>query len=406
MNTSSTADYRIGHNMASQELHDEIKKAKGQAMGFGSYLYTPPENTADSFSQDDEKAPAPAMWHNTAQNKLPPLQAHTPPASPETSTLPSISTATGFAAQDTPLFPEQPQRDRARSQTPLFANNRSDTPPPIEPSPDYQYPESAVRTTLTKESQADIFPSNLGIMNKQDAVNYYNDRIAEFRNLREIQFLQLPSPRRSTSQGLDQETRRQLHSLSRPSGVAKPRSAPKAVAKPKASAATSFEKTTPPRRRTPKARTIPEFVDSAFPAAQPTTKHKRAPPSKKVEGENVNWTELPDYTPSTNTLDSNPKSLKASWHGNPLDLSGDPDRAHCHPQELAVAATLRLSCAQYLTNKRKIFQARLHALKEGKNFTKTAAQGACSIDVNKASQLWEAFDRVGWLKESWFQQFM
>ena len=97
-----------------------------------------------------------------------------------------------------------------------------------------------------------------------------------------------------------------------------------------------------------------------------------------------------------------PEHLPNQIEFDRLDLDKDPDRELLHPQELAVAAKLRLSCAQYLTNKRKIFRARLQTLKDGKNFTKTAAQGACAIDVNKASQLWDAFNRVGWFDEKWY----
>ena len=216
---------------------------------------------------------------------------------------------------------------------------------------------------------------------------------------------ELPTPRKSPSWNLDKESSRQLHSLSR-SGISKSRSAPRAISKPKAPVATSPVKASPPKRRTPKARTLSDFHESAFPAKESSTKHKRAPPSKKVDGENVNWTELPDYAPPSSDLDTNPKSLKVSWHGHALPLSDDPDQNQLHEQELQVASTLRLSCAVYLTNKRKIFQARLQALRDGKNFTKTAAQSACKIDVNKASQLWEAFDRVGWFNPEWYKEFL
>ena len=50
--------------------------------------------------------------------------------------------------------------------------------------------------------------------------------------------------------------------------------------------------------------------------------------------------------------------------------------------------------------------ARVKYMRERKNFTKTAAQNATNIDVNKTSRLWEAFDRVGWFEDSLFRQFM
>ena len=48
----------------------------------------------------------------------------------------------------------------------------------------------------------------------------------------------------------------------------------------------------------------------------------------------------------------------------------------------------------------------MQAYKDGKNFTKTAAQGVCAIDVNKASQLWDAFQKVGWFEEHWYEKYM
>jgi hypothetical protein len=91
------------------------------------------------------------------------------------------------------------------------------------------------------------------------------------------------------------------------------------------------------------------------------------------------------------------KPLKAEWKGNALDLSYDPQRHLLHPSELNLASTLRLSCASYLTSKRRIFQDKVERAKQGKEFRKTDAQKACRIDVNKASKLWAAYEKVGWL---------
>ena len=403
------------HNMERQESLSS--RSQFTAVNSKGYLWTPPENTVDSFSQDETM-----QVERESQNKLAPLQAHTPPASPQYNTLPDIATATGLSVHDSPLYPER-RTDRARSQTPLFEGERSQSIPRAQSAPtvsdaqpipsvtDARTTLAAIRTDnaapVERQSHTRFFPEILGITTPQSAVDYWNSRINELRDFRKEAACKLPSPKRTSRPSHDWLSDQQLSRLSKPAGVSKTRTVPKMVTKPKASTTTSqVEKTSPPKRRTPKARTYPDFVDSAFPSAQQPTKHKRAPPSKKVEGDNVNWNELPNYAPPISTLESNAKALKATWHGNPVDLSADPDRAALHPQELQVAATLRLSCAQYMTNKRKIFQARLQTIKDGKNFTKTAAQGACSIDVNKASQLWEAFDRVGWLNTSWFEQYL
>ena len=127
-------------------------------------------------------------------------------------------------------------------------------------------------------------------------------------------------------------------------------------------------------------------------------KRERAPSPRDTH--DCSWAKLPNFAPPTSTLGSNGRSLKVKWHNKPIDLGGDPDRGHLHPQEIDIAQILRMSCAKYLHSKRKIFQGRRQALKAGRKFNKTAAQRACNIDVLKASQLWEAFGAVGWFEES------
>ncbi|KAI9807509.1 MAG: hypothetical protein M1825_005449 [Sarcosagium campestre] len=123
--------------------------------------------------------------------------------------------------------------------------------------------------------------------------------------------------------------------------------------------------------------------------------------------EDVDFDVLADFCPPLQTLPANnPKSLKADWRGQALDLSGDPHRHLLHDAEATLAATLRLSCATYLCSKRRIFAARVAALRNGKEFRKTDSQQACKIDVNKASKLWTAFEKVGWLKAEHFEAFL
>jgi hypothetical protein len=367
-------------------------------MATNNYLFTPPEHPSDSFSsQEGERLPSHTQsW----ECKLPPIQGHTPPASPDSKSLPSLAqVATGFSTHDPQLYPdEQPQRPT--SQTPLFRPEREASPAPTLSRLQISSPEQAPE----KPRRSEIFPTILGVSSPQEALEYWYSRVGELKSFRAA-VNKLPSPK-TTHSWRDPADEQQLRRISRSAGITKQRSTPKQATKPKASAAASADRPLPPRKRTPKVRPMHDFHDGTFTPAQQAAKHKRAPPSKKVEHDNVNWSELPNYAPPLSTLDGSLKPLKAIWHGSAVDLSTDPDREHLHPQELVIAATLRLSCAQYLSNKRKIFQARLQSIKDGKNFTKTAAQGACSIDVNKASQLWEAFDRVGWLKESWFQQYL
>lgn len=158
-------------------------------------------------------------------------------------------------------------------------------------------------------------------------------------------------------------------------------------------------------KRTPKASPKAKLLAYA-PKGRSATPETRTPATKRPE--DVDYNSLPDYAPPTSTLPKgNPKCLKADWpSSNLLNLSNDPDRALLHEAELNLASTLRLSCATYLCSKRRIFEGRLNALRIRKEFRKTDAQQACKIDVNKASKLWTAYDKVGWFNEAHFEQFL
>jgi hypothetical protein len=133
------------------------------------------------------------------------------------------------------------------------------------------------------------------------------------------------------------------------------------------------------------------------------------PPSRRIVApnrEDKDFNALPDYCPPTSSLPNRANSLKVDWKGQPIDLSNDPFRHLLHPDEITLAGNLRLDCATYLTSKRRMFERRLQCLRTGKEFRKTDAQQACKIDVNKASKLWTAFDKVGWLHPEWMRKFL
>lgn len=155
-------------------------------------------------------------------------------------------------------------------------------------------------------------------------------------------------------------------------------------------------------KRTPRATPNQKALDSFETPPSLTSKQPRALGTNR---DDTDYNSLMDFSPSVETLGGNSKALKADWKGQMLDLSNDPDRHLLSPAELNLAATLRLSCATYLCSKRRIFEARLRALNVGKEFRKTDAQQACKIDVNKASKLWTAYERVGWFKPEHFQQY-
>ncbi|KAG7142356.1 SWIRM domain-containing protein FUN19 like [Verticillium longisporum] len=131
-------------------------------------------------------------------------------------------------------------------------------------------------------------------------------------------------------------------------------------------------------------------------------------PSRRIVApnrEDRDFASLPDLCPPLSSLPDKTNSLKVDWKGTAVDLSNDPNAHHLHPDEVTLAAALRLDCATYLTSKRRIFIRRLECARIQKEFRKTDAQQACKIDVNKASKLWTAFDKVGWLDIKWMAPF-
>lgn len=154
-----------------------------------------------------------------------------------------------------------------------------------------------------------------------------------------------------------------------------------------------------PPKRTPQTKALTSFDGT------PNLSPKRVIGTSR---EDTEFDALPDFAPSPSTTlpRNNPKALKTDWKGQVLDLSRDPHRHLLHEAEVNLAATLRLSCATYLCSKRRIFMGRLDALRIGKEFRKTDSQQACKIDVNKASKLWAAYDRVGWFRAEHFMQFL
>jgi hypothetical protein len=82
---------------------------------------------------------------------------------------------------------------------------------------------------------------------------------------------------------------------------------------------------------------------------------------------------------------------------NRSDLSQDPHRLLIHPWEVELAEDLRFqNINQYYINKLRVFKRLWERRREGRGFTKTHAQAAGTVDVNKMSRLWEIYNRVGW----------
>ncbi|KAK6543218.1 hypothetical protein TWF694_007118 [Orbilia ellipsospora] len=139
------------------------------------------------------------------------------------------------------------------------------------------------------------------------------------------------------------------------------------------------------------------------------TKPKFSRQSKPVTTtrKDVHFSTVEDVTPSVDLLPDNPRCLHVDWSGAPLDISSDPDRNLLHKAEQHLASTLKLSCGQYLTQKRLIFLERVTRLRAGNPvFSRTHAQQVCHIDVNKASRLFAAFEKVGWLSPQALKHYL
>ncbi|RDA94980.1 hypothetical protein CP533_0169 [Ophiocordyceps camponoti-saundersi (nom. inval.)] len=153
----------------------------------------------------------------------------------------------------------------------------------------------------------------------------------------------------------------------------------------------------------PPATTVPAKTPAAVRvSATPEPSRRIVAPNR----EDKDFDALPNFCPPTSSLPNRPNSLKVDWKGQPIDLSNDRNAHLLHPDELMLAGNLRLDCATYLTSKRRIFERRLQCLRTGKEFRKTDAQQACKIDVNKASKLWTAFEKVGWLDAEWVRKYL
>ncbi|KAK6457195.1 uncharacterized protein RJT20DRAFT_37804 [Scheffersomyces xylosifermentans] len=155
-------------------------------------------------------------------------------------------------------------------------------------------------------------------------------------------------------------------------------------------------------------------IDSAVPSTPPPKKQKKIrrdntqSPSLALQQQMLIDETIPDYSPDPQaTLPaSNVKCLRIEWKGQPMDLSQDPNILKLHPSEVILASILRLPVAVYLDSKRRLFFEKVQRLKTGKQFRRTDAQKACRIDVNKASRLFAAFEKVGWLEDKHFSKFV
>lgn len=325
-----------------------------------------------------------------------------------------------------PLFNEHGQNGWAsRQQTPPTERSLSiATPQAANISPIASNAQSFSHTEPRTPSKKFVNPVGPVALYNHYGNEYYQFMLAQMEDHRsQMRNRTLPVPEAPRGSDRNVYDRTVLRSLDR-HRVEKPRTLTRVAPKPRqtrptssrgvpaiktpvlthAVIATPTKRERTPARRAPRRTTTPDAAGGA-PVA---SKRTRAAPSKKLDGKAPSqWAELEDYCPAISSLDKPGVELTAQWNNNSaLNLDNDVDRIHLHPQELKIASRLRLHCNEYLLNKRRIFAAKLKSLQDNTVFNKTSAQNATSVDVNKASRLWSAFDGAGWFDPSWFEEWL
>ncbi|KAK2590940.1 hypothetical protein QQS21_011381 [Conoideocrella luteorostrata] len=348
-------------------------------------LMSPPDAVLDSFHQTNpstKKAGGANGQHTSLQQPLPMSPPISPYSKPISTANAPPTTPPGQSVKDPVLYPGDEHSLASPTQPPLFA--------PAE----LEHHQRIVDQHVRARSQS-IF-SGVAPPKREDyelALTFRSQVMKHFttnrkRWLRQERAL-LQADRRAGAQRyhvimpakpIAAKPHRQ-----RVDRVSKPHTAPRPIR----TNATTSNGTIPAR---PAGRT----------SATPEPSRRVVAPNR----EDKDYNSLPDYCPPLDSLPSRANSLKVDWKGQPIDLNSDPHASLLHPDELLLAGNLRLDCATYLTSKRRIFERRLQCLRTGKEFRKTDAQQACKIDVNKASKLWTAFDKVGWLDARWVRRFL
>lgn len=320
-----------------------------------------------------------------------PMQFLSPPVSPETLTSRPEAETLDSSARDPILYPAS---DTTTSHPPLFAIA------PARPTETHRLVDQHIssrgrRKQLFRESsppKRDDYV--LALEFKSQVMRMYNADRAAWMN-RERQFLLDGQRARSKANpSLTPRASKKIYPALAPSptGVHKSRAPPKPSPRPAKG----------PRERSSESPDVPSGHGGG-----------RSRNTGTSTREDKDFASLPDRCPPLSSLPARANSLKVEWKGAPLDLSRDACRGLLHADEVLLAANLRLDCATYLTSKRRIFAARLECYtgawgggRGKKEFRKTDAQQACKIDVNKASKLWMAFERVGWLDEKWCREWV
>lgn len=360
-----------------------------------SNLMSPPElPPIDSFAHS-AAAPMEKMQATSGVRKAhgpnPPLS---PPISPLTKAEHSVAASTihGTPVKDPILYPGH---DLSPTQQPLFTRDDSVETQRIVDNHVESRPAEFFKQTSPPQRE----DYELALYFKSRVIELYEkDRKKWFERER----AQLLADRKAQSHQNKSRRPQQIRPADKPQPI---RSHVQKIVKPSRPAARPLQASAPAQRpiraASPAAPVQRHAVIRRVSATPDPASRRAAAPSR----EDKDFNALPDYCPPLTSLPAKANSLKVDWKGAPIDLSSDPHRHLLHPDELSLAAGLRLDAATYLTSKRRMFAARVNCKKISKEFRKTDAQQACKIDVNKASKLWTAFDKVGWLDAHWVAKY-
>ncbi|KAI1650972.1 uncharacterized protein F4817DRAFT_356400 [Daldinia loculata] len=361
-----------------------------------SNLMSPPEPPRlDSFSHGRESKPIGPTISDV--RRLHPISPISPPISPATkaddhSVNPAPSTST--AVQDPILYPPQ-DVTRSPQQQPLFSQDDSiDVRRIVDEHVNVRPADLFGKSSPPKREDYELFL----YFSSQVMKKYQQDPKAWLKREREL----LLADRRAGARNNQFKLQPKLILPAKLPQVRKETQRAR-TAKPAKVVKATQSNTAAPRPIRSYPTTNPGQSSNRPPSATPDPSPRRAVAPNR---EDKDFASLPNFCPPLNSLPERSNSLKVDWKGTPIDLSNDPHRHLLHPDEITLAANLRLDCATYLTSKRRMFIRRRECLKMGKEFRKTDAQQACKIDVNKASKLWTAFDKVGWLEKTWMTDFM
>ncbi|KAI0886302.1 uncharacterized protein GGS22DRAFT_179196 [Annulohypoxylon maeteangense] len=365
-----------------------------------SNLMSPPEPPRfDSFSQRrDSNSMGPTISDVRRMGPIPPLS---PPISPASKTVDhpvAAMSPTGSPVQDPILYPSQ---DVANSpqQRPLFGQDEpTDIRRIVDDHVNSRPADLFRQATPPKREEYELFLH----FSSQVMKLYSKDPKGWLRRERQL----LMSDRKAGARNTQFKLQPKLILPAKPQPIRKETQRAKTTKSAKVVKTAQSQHSAPRPIRSypaPGSGQTPRQAPKRLPSetADPSPRRAVAPNREDKDFESV-----PNFCPPLDSLPSKANSLKVDWKGTPIDLSNDQHRHLLHADEVSLAANLRLDCATYLTSKRRMFVRRRECLEVGKEFRKTDAQQACKIDVNKASKLWTAFEKVGWLDKAWMGPYM